>query len=161
MIQLYLSRRPWVQPAMRTAPLVLSLAACCFVLACSAGAPDEPITIYPDDGGPGTYPKDDGDSGELDDLGSAFVESYPDALPVDSDALPADSDALPVEAQEILERQIETTPPPRRPQLDRGDLPAETTPPPRKPQLDRGDLPAKTTPPNKATPPPSQKPVKK
>jgi hypothetical protein len=142
---------------MRTASLALSLAACCFVVACSAGAPDEPITIYPDDGGPG----------ELDDLGSAFVESYPDVDGPLHDWNPSlsaadpDSDALPVEAQEILERQIETTPPPRKPQLDRGDLPAETTPPPKKPQLDRGDLPAKTTPPNKATPPPRQKPVKK
>ena len=143
---------------MRTASLALSLAACCFVVACSAGAPDEPITVYP---------KDEDGPGELDDLGSAFVESYPDVDGPLHDWNPSlsatdpDSDALPVEAQEILERQIETTPPPRRPQLDRGDLPAETTPPPRKPQLDRGDLPAKTTPPNKATPPPSQKPVKK
>ena len=144
MIRLYLSRRPWVQPAMRTAPLVLSLAACCFVLACSAGAPDEPITVYP---------KDEDGPGELDDLGSAFVESYPDvdgplhdwnpslsATDPDSDALPVDSDALPVEAQEILERQIETTPPPRRPQLDRGDLPAETTPPPREPHRRRAAI---------------------
>ena len=83
---------------MRKTILVLSLAMCSFVVSCSAGgsSPDEPITVYPDDGGPGTYPQD----GELDDLGDAFVESYPD---VDG---PLDSDVL-----EPLKQPPETTPP--------------------------------------------------
>jgi hypothetical protein len=90
----------YVHPSMRKTILVLSLAMFFFVVTCSAGeaVPEEPIDDL--DGGPWTYPKDEGGSGELDDLGDAFVESYPD---VDG---PLDSDVL-----ESLKQPPETTPP--------------------------------------------------